>query len=138
MGIQDVFMVHLRLSYILALHFPFHSHRPTHPHVFFFSLIASFFFSFSSPVTVELKFTLLQRLQRHFQLLLLPFTRVFFSSSFFDLSPFQILVDVDPFWVLCTDEKEEGILHFSGKADNKNRARMYMNAVRKRKRLAGG
>ena len=39
---------------------------------------------------------------------------------------------MDPFWVPCTEEE---ILHFGEKADNENRARKYMNAVRKRKGL---
>ena len=47
------------------------------------------------------------------------------------LASLQVL-NVDPFWVPCTEEE---ILHYGEKADNENRARKYMNAVRKRKGL---
>lgn len=42
------------------------------------------------------------------------------------------VVDVDPFWVPSTEEE---YAHFGEKADTENRARKYMNAVRKRKGL---
>ncbi|KAL5005381.1 hypothetical protein ScPMuIL_018837 [Solemya velum] len=42
------------------------------------------------------------------------------------------VVDVDPFWVPTTEEE---YLHFGVKADSHNRARQYMNSVRKRKGL---
>lgn len=42
------------------------------------------------------------------------------------------LVDVDPFWVPSTEEE---YAHFGEKADTENRARKYMNAVRRRKGL---
>ena len=43
------------------------------------------------------------------------------------------VIDVDPFW---EPQTEEEILHFGDKADSENRARRYMNDVRKRKGLA--
>ncbi len=42
-------------------------------------------------------------------------------------------VEVDPFWVPQTEEE---VLHFGVKADSENRARRYMNDLRKRKGLA--
>ncbi|KAH8041080.1 hypothetical protein HPB51_013740 [Rhipicephalus microplus] len=42
------------------------------------------------------------------------------------------LVDVDPFWVPSTEEE---YAHFGEKADTENRARKYMNSVRRRKGL---
>uniref|UniRef100_A0A1E1XEZ5 Ribosome assembly protein 1 n=1 Tax=Amblyomma aureolatum TaxID=187763 RepID=A0A1E1XEZ5_9ACAR len=42
------------------------------------------------------------------------------------------VVDVDPFWVPSTEEE---YTHFGEKADTENRARKYMNAVRRRKGL---
>lgn len=42
------------------------------------------------------------------------------------------VVDVDPFWVPRTDEE---YAHFGEKADTENRARKYMNGVRRRKGL---
>ncbi|XP_076339348.1 elongation factor-like GTPase 1 [Tachypleus tridentatus] len=42
------------------------------------------------------------------------------------------LVDVDPFWVPTTEEE---YTHFGEKADTENRARKYMNGVRRRKGL---
>lgn len=38
----------------------------------------------------------------------------------------------DPFWVPTTEEE---LLHFGEKADVESQARLYMNAVRKRKGL---
>ncbi|KAF4525810.1 hypothetical protein B566_EDAN009918 [Ephemera danica] len=43
------------------------------------------------------------------------------------------VLDVDPFW---TPQTEEEYLHFGEKADSANRARAYMNGVRRRKGLA--
>ncbi|XP_023227441.1 elongation factor-like GTPase 1 [Centruroides sculpturatus] len=43
------------------------------------------------------------------------------------------ILDLDPFWVPTTEEE---YLHFGEKADTENRARKYMNAVRRRKGLA--
>ena len=40
---------------------------------------------------------------------------------------------MDPFWVPSTEEE---YLHYGEKADTENRARRYMNAVRRRKGLA--
>lgn len=42
------------------------------------------------------------------------------------------MLDVDPFW---TPRTEEEYLHFGEKADSANRARTYMDAVRRRKGL---
>lgn len=42
------------------------------------------------------------------------------------------VVDIDPFWVPRTDEE---YAHFGEKADTENRARKYMNSVRRRKGL---
>lgn len=42
------------------------------------------------------------------------------------------LLDIDPYWVPTTEEE---LLHFGEKADSDNRAKKYMNAVRKRKGL---
>lgn len=44
---------------------------------------------------------------------------------------FQI-VDIDPYWVPSTDEE---YLHFGDKADSANRAKLYMDSVRRRKGL---
>uniref|UniRef100_T1JFT1 Ribosome assembly protein 1 n=1 Tax=Strigamia maritima TaxID=126957 RepID=T1JFT1_STRMM len=43
------------------------------------------------------------------------------------------VVDIDPFWVPSTDRE---YAHFGEKADSENRARKYVNAVRRRKGLA--
>ncbi|GFW40492.1 elongation factor-like GTPase 1 [Trichonephila clavipes] len=43
------------------------------------------------------------------------------------------VVDVDPFWAPRTEEE---YAHFGEKADVENRARKYMNSVRRRKGLA--
>lgn len=43
------------------------------------------------------------------------------------------VVDIDPFWVPSTEEE---IAHFGEKADTINRAKFYMDQVRKRKGLA--
>ncbi|KAK3601070.1 hypothetical protein CHS0354_029297 [Potamilus streckersoni] len=40
------------------------------------------------------------------------------------------LMDMDPFWVPTTEEE---IMHYGEKADSENRARHYMNSIRKRK-----
>lgn len=42
------------------------------------------------------------------------------------------ILDIDPFWVPTTEEE---YLHFGEKADTENRARKYMNEVRRRKGL---
>ncbi|GAB0094962.1 Alpha-amylase [Sergentomyia squamirostris] len=43
------------------------------------------------------------------------------------------VLDVDPFWVPSTEEE---YLHFGEKADTENRAKVYMDSVRRRKGLA--
>ncbi|KAK6644063.1 Elongation factor-like GTPase 1 [Polyplax serrata] len=43
------------------------------------------------------------------------------------------VIDVDPFW---SPRTEEEYLHFGEKADSENRAKKYMNAVRRRKGLS--
>ncbi|XP_026465528.1 elongation factor-like GTPase 1 [Ctenocephalides felis] len=43
------------------------------------------------------------------------------------------IIDIDPYWVPSTEEE---YLHFGEKADSANRARTYMDAVRRRKGLA--
>ncbi|XP_059612268.1 elongation factor-like GTPase 1 [Phlebotomus argentipes] len=43
------------------------------------------------------------------------------------------VLDIDPFWVPSTEEE---YLHFGEKADTENRAKMYMDSVRRRKGLA--
>jgi len=43
------------------------------------------------------------------------------------------VVEVDPFWEPTTEEE---LAHYGEKADTANRARTYMNAVRRRKGLA--
>lgn len=43
------------------------------------------------------------------------------------------VVDIDPFWVPQTEEE---ITHYGEKADSANRARKYVNDVRKRKGLS--
>lgn len=45
---------------------------------------------------------------------------------------FLQVLNIDPFWVPKTEEELE---HFGEKADSQNRARNYMNAVRRRKGL---
>lgn len=42
------------------------------------------------------------------------------------------VLEIDPFWQPTTEEE---YLHFGEKADTENRARKYMNGVRKRKGL---
>lgn len=42
------------------------------------------------------------------------------------------MIDIDPFWVPSTEEE---YLHFGEKADSGNRARNYMDNVRRRKGL---
>ena len=42
------------------------------------------------------------------------------------------IIDIDPFWVPTTEEE---YLQFGEKADSDNRARIYMNNVRRRKGL---
>lgn len=54
-------------------------------------------------------------------------TRQCYIKTFF----FQI-VDIDPYWVPFTDEE---YLHFGDKADSANRAKLYMDSVRRRKGL---
>lgn len=41
-------------------------------------------------------------------------------------------IDVDPFWEPCTEEE---MAHYGEKYDSENRAKNYMNQVRKRKGL---
>ena len=43
------------------------------------------------------------------------------------------MIDIDPFWTPCTEEE---YLHYGEKADTGNRARRYVDAVRRRKGLA--
>ncbi|XP_037905748.1 elongation factor-like GTPase 1 isoform X2 [Hermetia illucens] len=43
------------------------------------------------------------------------------------------VIDIDPFWIPSTEEE---YLHFGEKADSANRAKKYMDSVRKRKGLA--
>lgn len=43
------------------------------------------------------------------------------------------IIDIDPFWIPTTEEE---YLHFGEKADSANRAKKYMDNVRKRKGLA--
>jgi len=43
------------------------------------------------------------------------------------------VIDIDPFWTPCTEEE---YLHYGEKADTGNRARRYVDAVRRRKGLA--
>ncbi|KAK9506681.1 hypothetical protein O3M35_008573 [Rhynocoris fuscipes] len=42
------------------------------------------------------------------------------------------VIDIDPFWSPSTEEE---YLHYGEKADTENRARQYMNSVRRRKGL---
>lgn len=41
-------------------------------------------------------------------------------------------IDIDPFWIPSTEEE---YLHFGDKADSQNRAKLYVDSVRKRKGL---
>ena len=43
------------------------------------------------------------------------------------------VIDIDPFWSPSTEEE---YLHYGEKADSENRARTYMDSVRRRKGLA--
>lgn len=43
------------------------------------------------------------------------------------------IIDIDPFWIPTTEEE---YLHFGEKADSVNRAKKYMDSVRKRKGLS--
>ena len=45
---------------------------------------------------------------------------------------FLQIIDIDPFWVPTTEEE---ITHFGEKADSANRAKLYMDSVRRRKGL---
>lgn len=42
------------------------------------------------------------------------------------------VIDIDPFWVPTTEEE---FMHFGEKADSANRAKLYMDSVRRRKGL---
>lgn len=53
---------------------------------------------------------------------------VCFCLFFFSLQ----IVDIDPYWIPSTDEE---YLHFGDKADSANRAKLYMDSVRRRKGL---
>jgi len=44
---------------------------------------------------------------------------------------FQV-IDIDPFWLPTTEEE---LMHFGEKADSANRAKVYMDSVRRRKGL---
>lgn len=46
---------------------------------------------------------------------------------------FLQVIDIDPFWAPRTEEE---YLHYGEKSDTGNRARRYMDAVRRRKGLA--
>ena len=50
----------------------------------------------------------------------------------FSFSCFFQIIDIDPFWVPTTEEE---ITHFGEKADSANRAKLYMDSVRRRKGL---
>lgn len=41
-------------------------------------------------------------------------------------------IDIDPYWIPSTEEE---YLHFGDKSDSQNRAKVYMDSVRKRKGL---
>ena len=45
---------------------------------------------------------------------------------------FQQTIDIDPYWIPSTEEE---YLHFGDKYDAQNRAKIYMDSVRKRKGL---
>lgn len=67
------------------------------------------------------------------------FSKYFFSlinareELFKDCQMLLQVIDVDPFW---SPRTEEEYLHFGEKADSENRAKKYMNMVRRRKGLA--
>lgn len=42
------------------------------------------------------------------------------------------VIDIDPFWLPTTEEE---LMHFGEKADSANRAKLYMDSVRRRKGL---
>lgn len=42
------------------------------------------------------------------------------------------MIDIDPFWLPTTEEE---LMHFGEKADSANRAKLYMDSVRRRKGL---
>uniref|UniRef100_A0A1B0FJZ5 Uncharacterized protein n=1 Tax=Glossina morsitans morsitans TaxID=37546 RepID=A0A1B0FJZ5_GLOMM len=44
----------------------------------------------------------------------------------------MVIIDIDPFWVPTTEEEFK---HFGEKADLVNRAKVYMDSVRRRKGL---
>lgn len=47
--------------------------------------------------------------------------------------PFLLqIIDIDPFWVPTTEEE---FTHYGEKADSANRAKLYMDSVRRRKGL---
>lgn len=45
---------------------------------------------------------------------------------------FLQVIDIDPFWLPTTEEE---LMHFGEKADSANRAKLYMDSVRRRKGL---
>ena len=64
-------------------------------------------------------------------------TNLLTNSYFFFFFSFPIanrtkVIDIDPFWVPNTEEE---YLLFGEKADTQNRARIYMNDIRRRKGL---
>ena len=62
---------------------------------------------------------------------ILTFLVTHFFVCLHSFSPFQV-IEQDPFWVPSTEEE---YLHFGEKADSGNRAKRYMDAVRRRKGL---
>lgn len=48
------------------------------------------------------------------------------------LTSVQQTIDIDPYWIPSTEEE---YLHFGDKSDSQNRAKLYMDSVRKRKGL---
>ena len=57
---------------------------------------------------------------------------IWFCIPVYFFLPLAQVLAVDPFWVPTTDEE---YMHYGEKADAENRARLYMNQVRKRKGL---
>lgn len=63
---------------------------------------------------------------------LFHFSNCCYFNYFYSVFLIQKVVDIDPYWVPSTEEE---YLHFGDKADSQNRAKLYMDSVRKRKGL---
>lgn len=90
----------------------------------------------SSMFTIRYHFR--KQKKNHLSHILFPhFFFAFFSllHFFFFVGPIftlQQTIDIDPHWIPSTEEE---YLHFGDKSDSQNRAKLYMDSVRRRKGL---